>query len=241
MFTGSARFYDVLYGFKDYVSAAEQLHSLIGDLAPGARSLLDVGCGTGRHLEQLQRWYTAEGLDIDPQMVAIARGRLPGLTVHRADMVDFDLERRFDAITCLFSSIAYVRTPERLRAAVAQMARHLRPGASLIMEPWVAPDEYWVGRVTANFVDQPDLKIAWMYVSEIDGRVSVFDINYLVATPGGVEHFTERHEMGLFTEQDYLGAFEAAGLTASHRPDGPFGRSLYVGTKRAEAIDEAIG
>jgi SAM-dependent methyltransferase len=241
VFIRSARFYDALYGFKDYRTAAEQLHVLIEGLAPGARSLLDVGCGTGRHLEQLQRWYSGEGLDLDPQMVTIAQGRLPGVTVHRADMVDFDIPRRFDVITCLFSAIGYVRTLERLRAAVAQMARHLRPGAPLIMEPWLEPEEYWVGRVTGNFVDEPDLKIAWMYVSEIDGRVSVFDINYLVATPGGVEHFTERHEMGLFTEQDYLGAFEAAGLTASHRPDGPFGRGLYVGIKRAEAIDEAIG
>ncbi|MGY1703983.1 class I SAM-dependent methyltransferase [Geodermatophilus sp. SYSU D00697] len=240
MFTCSARFYDALYAFKDYVAAAEQLRDLIGRLAPGARSLLDVGCGTGRHLEELQRWYTVEGLDIDPQMVTIARGRLPGVPVHEADMVGFDLHREFDVVTCLFSAIAYVRTPDRLQAAVAGMARHVRPGGLLLVEPWISPEQYWVGRVTTNFVDEPELKIAWMYTSEIDGRVSVFDINYLVGTPEGVEHLTERHEMGLFTEQEYLGAFEAAGVTAGQDAEGPFGRGLYVGIRRGRAPGEEL-
>ena len=240
MFTRSARFYDALYAFKDYVAAAEQLHALIGRLAPDARSLLDVGCGTGRHLEELQRWYTVAGLDIDPQMVTIARGRLPGVPVHQADMVGFDLHREFDVVTCLFSAIAYVRTPDRLRAAVAGMARHVRPGGLLLVEPWISPEQYWVGRVTTNFVDEPELKIAWMYTSDIDGRVSVFDINYLVGTPEGVDHLTERHEMGLFTEEEYLGAFEAAGVTAGRDAEGPFGRGLYVGVRRGRAPGEEL-
>jgi SAM-dependent methyltransferase len=236
----SAHFYDALYAFKNYVAAAEQLHDLIGRLAPSARSLLDVGCGTGRHLEELQRWYTVEGLDIDAGMVTIARGRLPGIPIHQADMVGFDLHRQFDVVTCLFSAIAYVRTPDRLRAAVADMARHVRPGGLLLVEPWITPEQYSVGRVTANFVDEPELKIAWMYTSEIDGRVSVFDINYLIGTPEGIEHLTERHEMGLFTGQEYLGAFEAAGLTADHNAHGPFGRGLYVGVRRERASGETL-
>jgi hypothetical protein len=133
-----------------------------------------------------------------------------------------------------------VRTPDRLRAAVAGMARHVRPGGLLLVEPWISPEQYWVGRVTMNFVDEPELKIAWMYTSDIDGRVSVFDINYLVGTPEGVDHLTERHEMGLFTEQEYLGAFEAAGVTAGHDAEGPFGRGLYVGVKRGRAPGEEL-
>jgi SAM-dependent methyltransferase len=241
VFTRSASFYDALYAFKDYAAAAGQLHDLIGRLAPGARSLLDVGCGTGRHLEELGRWYAVEGLDIDPQMVTVARGRLPGVPVHQADMSDFDLARQFDVVTCLFSAIAYVRTPDRLGASLISMARHLRPGGLLLMEPWVSPDRYTLGRVTANFVDEPELKIAWMYTSEIEGHVSVFDINYLIGTPSGIEHFTERHEMGLFTEQEYMGAIEAAGLEATYSPEGPFGRGLYLGIRRVEAPDETVG
>ncbi|MFV9507699.1 MAG: hypothetical protein AB4911_24370, partial [Oscillochloridaceae bacterium umkhey_bin13] len=99
----------------------------------------------------------------------------------------------------------------------------------LIVEPWFSPESYWVGRVTANFVDQPDLKIAWMYISEREGLLTVLNIHHLVATPDGVEHFTERHEMGLFTHEEYLEAFVEAGLEVSYDSQGFFGRGMYLG------------
>ena len=232
MFTKSFRFYDALYRFKDYSAAAEQLHDLVHEHDPRAESLLDVGCGTGKHLERFNQWYRVEGLDLDPHMIAIARQRLPDVRLHEADMQDFDLGRTFDVVTCLFSSVAYVRTLEGLQRSVRRMASHVRPGGLLIVEPWVEPEQYRVGQVTANLADEPDLKIAWMYTSEIEDHVSIFDITYLVGTPAGIDHFTERHEMGLYTADQYHGAFEAAGMDVVRQEEGPFGRGLYVATQR---------
>lgn len=234
MFTRSFGFYDALYSFKDYAAAADQLHHLVQQHDPRAESLLDVGCGTGKHLERFRRWYQVEGLDLDPHMIALARERLPDVPLHQADMQDFDLGRKFDVVTCLFSSVAYVRTLEGLERSVGRMARHVRPGGLLIVEPWVEPEQYRVGQVTANMADQPDLKIAWMYTSEIEDHVSIFDITYLVGTPSGVHHFTERHQMGLYTADQYRGAFEAAQMDVVHHREGPFGRGLYVATKPAD-------
>jgi hypothetical protein len=145
-------------------------------------------------------------------------------------MVDFDLGSKFDVISCLFSSIAYVKTTQNMMQAVANMARHLRAGGLLFVEPWFSLENYWTGRITANFVDRPDLKIAWMYTSELEGSVSVLDINFLVGQPNGVDYFKERHEMGLFSRDEYLAAFENAGLDVTHDPNGLFGRGLYIGT-----------
>lgn len=229
MFTKSARFYDALYHFKDYGAAAGQLHAFIQQHKPDAKTLLDVACGTGKHLEQLRKYYRVEGFDINPEMLDVARGRCPDVPLHLGDMVDFKLERSFDVLACLFSSIGYVKTVENLERAVASMARHLQPGGLLFVEPWFSPETYWIGRITANFVDEPELKIAWMYTSEIEGRLSIFKINYLVGTTQGIEHFTERHEMGLFSHQEYTRAFEKAGLNVSHDPQGLFGRGMYIG------------
>ena len=56
-------------------------------------------------------------------------------------MTDFDLATTYDAVTCLFSAIGYVRTVDRMNRAVACMARHVKPGGVLIVEPWITPDE----------------------------------------------------------------------------------------------------
>jgi SAM-dependent methyltransferase len=228
MFVHSAPFYDALYGFKDYGAAVDELRAVVEREAPGAASLLDVGCGTGRHVELLAGRFEVEGLDLNPAMLEAARARCPGVAFHEADMADFALGRTFDVVTCLFSSIAYVRTLERMRAAVACMRRHLAPGGLLLLEPWFEPDSYWTGTITANHVDEPDLKIAWMYTSEREGDVSVLDIHYLVGRPDGIETFRERHEMGLFTREQHLDAFRRCGLHARYESGGPFGRGLYV-------------
>jgi SAM-dependent methyltransferase len=229
VFSRSARLYDAIYGsIRDYPREAAELDRLIQERRPGARTLLDVACGTGAHLEHLAGRYDVAGLDLDAEMLAVARERLPQASFHQGDMADFDLGRSFDAVVCMFSSIGYVRTEERLRSALAAMARHLQPGGVLVVEPWLSPDVWQDRHVGGVFVDEPKLKIARMNAARRDGDVSVVDFHYLVATPAGVEHFTELHELGLFTVEQHLAAFRAAGLEAEHDPEGPMGRGLYV-------------
>ena len=230
MFSRSARIYDAIYAsIRDYPREAAELDRLIQERRPGARTLLDVACGTGAHLEHLEG-YEVEGLDLDPEMLAVARERLPDVPFHEGDMAVFALGERFDAVVCMFSSIGYVRTEERLSSAIASMARHLEPGGVLVVEPWLSPDVWMDRHVGAVFVDDPELKIARMNVAQREGTVSMFEFEYLVGTPDGIERFTERHELGLFRVEQYLQAFRIAGLEAEHDQEGPMGRGLYIAT-----------
>jgi SAM-dependent methyltransferase len=232
VFRKSQRFYDAIYAWKDYRAEVERLNAAIRARHPEARTLLDVACGTGKHLELLRDRYQVEGIDLDPEMLEIARGRLgPGVPLHLGDMVHFDLGKQFDVVTCLFSSVAYARTPDRLGAAVEAMARHLATGGLLVIEPFFPPDQWEEGAVWATFVDEPDLKIARMDVSRSRHGIATILFHYLVGTPDGIEHFTEDHEIGLFTSAQYVEAFRTAGMEVEHDPEGPMGRGLYIGAR----------
>ena len=107
MFTRSEQFYDAVYSWKDYDAESERLHALIEERVPGAKTLLDVACGTGTHLARLAQWYSVEGVDLDPEMLELARQKVPAAPLEVGDMVALELGRRFDVVACLFSSIGY--------------------------------------------------------------------------------------------------------------------------------------
>jgi len=234
MFTKTARFYDKIYAFKDYPAEVQHLVAVIGENArsPGKR-LLDVACGTGHHVEYLKEHFDVEGLDLDQELLELARQRNPGVPFHHGDMMAFDLGCQFDVVTCLFSSIGYVKTLDNVRRAVACMTRHLLPGGLLIIEPWFAPGDWHAPSVYASFIDEPDLKIARVNTSFVDGRLSYFDLHYLVGTPEGTEHFVERHELGLFEIDEMRAALADAGLQVDYDAQGLMGRGLFVGKKRS--------
>lgn len=231
MFTKSAKFYDAIYHFKDYKAASEKLHVIIQEHNPGAKTLLDTACGTGKHIEHLQHHYETEGLDINEELLEIAKQRTPNSIYHIADISNFTLEKRFDVITCLFSSIAYLRTEEKLYSTLKYMEMHLNPGGLIIVEPWFSRENFRTGTITANHYDENDLKITWMYTSEIENNMSILDINYLVGTPEEVTFFRERHEIGLFDDSQYRKAITNTGLNVLYDSIGLFGRGMYIGIK----------
>src|SRR4051812_26111572 len=228
MFEESSFLYDAIYDAtgKDYRREAETVESLIKARHRAPASLLDVACGTGRHLEYFARELHCAGVDVNPVFLDAARSRCPGLELVQADMVDFVLDERFDAVTCLFSSIGYVGSLERLHRAVASMARCLNPGGVLVVEPWFEPAAWRTGVVSSLTIDTSVGKAVRMVTSTRRQSIAVLDFHYLVGTSEGVEHFVEHHELGLFTWEQYREAFEAVGLRTEVLPGGLTGRGL---------------
>jgi ubiquinone/menaquinone biosynthesis C-methylase UbiE len=226
-----AKIYDALYSFKNYEAEAKRLHEIIADkkTSPG-NALLDVACGTGSHLSFLKKHYAVEGLDFTPEMLEVAHTRQPQELFHLGDMRTFDLGRRFDVVTCLFSSIGYLKSPAELREATVNMARHLLPGGVLIIEPWLTEETWKAGGVHALYVDKPEFKIARMDIPAANGRLSTFEWHMLIGTPQGIEYLTQKHELFLFSNAEYIEAFNAAGLDVIYDEKGLMNRGLFIGT-----------
>ena len=232
MYQKSAAHYDAIYSFKNYQKEADKVHQLIQQhKRSSGRTLLDVACGTGGHLAFLRQHYEVEGLDVNPDMLKIARQKYSDMRFHLGKMASFNLKRKFDAIICLFSSIGYVKTKQRLHQTIQNMAGHLQPGGVLIIEPWFSPEDFTPGTVHGLWVDKPDLKIARINISLVKDSLSIMEMHHLVGTPSGIEHFVERHEMALFTHEEYLEAFRTANMEVTHEREGLTGRGLYVATQ----------
>jgi len=236
MFDQTAPYYDRIYAEKDYAGEAERVSSFAAEeLGRPVGRLLDVACGTGLHLEHLRRWFDVEGLDLSPELLEIACKRLPEVPFHCDDMRSFRLEGRFDVITCLFSSIGYLLTLDDVTRALRTMADHLAPGGVILVDAWFTPDEWMPGTVHAILVDEPDLKIARVCTSLVDGRTSIVDLHYLIGTPEGTRHVMEPHRLQLYTVDEMMSAFERAGLRARRDETGICGRNTYIARKKTES------
>ena len=228
-YTSRPELYDLEYSFKDYAGEVATIERIVRERNAGATTLLDVACGTGKHLDHLSTRFECEGADLDEGLLDVARQRVPGVPLHHADMRDFDLGRQFDVVTCLFSAIGFVGGPDGLAAAARTFARHLNAGGIAVVEPWLTPDRWMVNRPHLLTHEEPGLVLARATVSGLrDERISTTEMHYLVATPAGVEHFVEDHALYLFTNDEMRAAFEAAGLTVDYDAEGLIGRGLWI-------------
>lgn len=232
MFLESAELYDAIYHFKNYARECEVLRAIIQVTAPGARTILDVACGTGEHARFLKEKYAVDGVDLNEAYLRAARNKNPDGRYTRADMTDFDLGAAYDVVTCLFSAIGYVRTVDRMNHAIACMAKHVEPGGVLIVEPWITPEAWKPGDTYIHAGEIGTGKVCRMSRSGREGNLSVLLLHYLRSTPDDIEHYSERLELGLFSRDEMTNAFESAGMDVRYDSDGLMGRGLYVARRR---------
>jgi SAM-dependent methyltransferase len=233
-FIDSPELYDAVYHFKDYRSECDRLRSVINQLLPNARGILDVACGTGEHARFLKEHYAIDGIDINENYLRAARLKNPSGKYARADMLDFDLGQTYDIVICLFSAIGIVGTFVRLERAIACMAGHVRPGGALIVEPWFTPEEWRPGRQLILAGQIGTDKVYRMSTGVAERQSSVLLYHYLRSTPNSLEHYTERVELGLFTRDEMTWAFESAGMQVRYDSAGLIGRGLYCGQHNSQ-------
>jgi SAM-dependent methyltransferase len=148
VFGAYSHYYDLLCEDKNYSKEVEFVSAIIRRHAPDARTVLDVGCGTGIHACAFAReGYQVTGLDRSVEMLAKARERREqaGLNesgpvdFQQGDIRDFKLTHRFDVVVALFHVIGYLPANFDLEAAFARIREHLKPGGLLIFDHWYGP------------------------------------------------------------------------------------------------------
>jgi len=118
----------------DRSDTIDQIRMYLTKYLPAATSLLELGSGTGALLAGFDGELTLSGVDQSPEMLAIARERLPGATLTQADMTRFSLGRRFDIVICMFDTLNHVPDFEDWKRLFQRAHEHLTEGGLFIFD-----------------------------------------------------------------------------------------------------------
>jgi SAM-dependent methyltransferase len=169
-----------------------------------AGPVLELGCGTGRILIPTARTgIEIAGLDASVGMLEECRRRLQTeppevsrrISLHRGDMRDFDLGRRFRLVTIPFRPFQHLLTVEDQLACLGAIRRHLAPGARLVFDvfnpsiPNLAkpPDEAENGEEPPFTLPDGRTIVRWHRMIERDliTQVVAGELIYYVTHPSG--------------------------------------------------------
>jgi len=209
VFDSYSRYYDLLYRDKDYAGEAAYLASHLHRHAPGAKCILELGCGTGAHAEQLARMgYAVHGVDRSDSMLARAaarKSRLPAETAARLSFGHGDVRTVrtgaiYDAVLSLFHVMSYQTADADIKALFATAAAHLAPGGLFVFDFWYGPAVLAQRpEVRVKRLADEQIKITRIAEPALHEKESVVDVNYTVfietRATGMLEQVQETHRM----------------------------------------------
>ncbi|OHX37131.1 methyltransferase type 11 [Methylomonas sp. LWB] len=209
VFDSYARYYDLLYIDKDYAAEAEYVVSHIHRYKPQAKTILELGCGTGAHAVHLARkGFNVVGVDISDSMLKraeIRKAELPKeissrLTFLQADVRTVRLEEYFDAVISLFHVINYQTTNTNLENTFTTAASHLKPGGVFLFDFWYGPAVLTLQpEVRVKRFDDETVKITRIAEPVMHINKNIVDVNYTIfienKLSGAVEQLYETHKM----------------------------------------------
>jgi len=211
-----ARYYDLIYQWMDYEGESEFIKKVVEQCKTSeGMDLLDVACGTGGHIFYLQNSFNILGLDINPEMLEIAREKLPGIELVEGDMKKMDLPQEFDTILCLFSAINYHTNLDELEETFKRFYNHLKPGGVLIFDLGFCTENWDEGRMLVDAVVEGDLQLARISQSRLYDGVFNANFVFLVKEDGKMDFEIDQHQMGVFSTPEVANVLEKIGFLTS--------------------------
>ena len=240
-----AQFYDLLYHGKDYQEEASYIHEIIQKYAPGSKSILDLGSGTGSHAMFLvQEGYNVHGVDISDRMLQKARERqaqLPDdlgkrLRFQEGDIRNLSLGQKFDAIVALFHVMSYQVTNADLLKSFSTVKAHLKPGGRFVFDCWYGPAVLSdLPGTSHREIDDGDKHFQRTGESVLRPNDNVVEMIYsfTVKDNSGTDHFSEVHRMRYLFKPEIELLLDQIGLKILAEEEWLSGNPLGIDTRSA--------
>ncbi len=128
-----AKYYDKIYFNKDYEKEVRFIQTILEKF--NVKTVLDVGCGTGEHLFRLEKLgFKCDGLDLSEGMLSIAKQKVKNAQLFLGDMRNFNLNRKYDAIICMFATFNYNLTIKDTMRTLLNFRRHLNDKGIVLLD-----------------------------------------------------------------------------------------------------------
>jgi cyclopropane fatty-acyl-phospholipid synthase-like methyltransferase len=127
-----APFYDAVQG--DRAEHAAYVRALIDKHHPGAKTVLELACGTGSILKRLESRYAVTGVDLSEGMLEIAARKVPRATLIQGDMTRISLDETFDVVLCVYDSINHLLKFAEWEAVFERAREHLEDGGLFVFD-----------------------------------------------------------------------------------------------------------
>lgn len=217
-----AEYYDILYRDKDYAGECAFVEQALGRyLATPARTLLDVGCGTGGHAILLASMgYEVSGIDLSEAMLARAKAKAHAgglkLSLRVMDMRRLALGMQFDACLCMFAALGYLSENEDVRSGLRSIREHVRPGGLLVFDCWNGLAVLrQMPSVRIKEMEDGGRRLMRIAEPELDAARHLCHVHYhLIVTAGGsvVDETRETHVMRFLFPQEIAYYLDDAGF-----------------------------
>ncbi len=199
VFKSYAEYYDKIYEKKDYQGEIDYITAKLAAVDPNFRTLIDFGCGTGRHLQLLAKaGFEVMGVDSSRNMTDLARIRNPDLEIQTDDIRKFRIARKFDVASSLFHVISYQTSYADLNAAVSTVAHHLNDCGVFVFDVWHGPAVLHLKPETRVSRHQfSDVEVTRIVVPSLHENLNQVDVNIhiLIKENGKWSELRESHKM----------------------------------------------
>ena len=154
------------------------------------KRLLDLGCGTGNSSEPfVEAGLEVTGLDLSPQMLSVARAKLPGARFVQADFTTFALNETFNLVVSVFDSLNNLLNPDDFRRCAERVREHLEPNGLFIFDvnTTVGLRNLWEDDRAEGWVD--DVYYLWRHSFDEETKLA----KVVAYCEKGARSFTEVH------------------------------------------------
>lgn len=209
VFQDYAHYYNLFYQHKEYIKEAQTISTLLQMYGTNRiNSILNLGCGTGKHDIQLSKMgYEIVGVDMSCQMISEAvknsNAENCNIPFMISDIREFDPQKQFDAVTSLFHVISYQNHNLDVTKTFSTAYKALKNNGIFLFDVWYGPGVL-TDRPAVRVRKAEDETHTLYRIAEpcIHANENIVDVNYEILaiskSTGIVKQMKELHKMRYF-------------------------------------------